>query len=69
MTARAEVIKMRRREFIAGLFLAVTMRRAAAQHSDKLYRIAIVVPSAPVTRFRVHRGLKSDIEPSPKCAQ
>jgi putative tryptophan/tyrosine transport system substrate-binding protein len=37
---------MKRREFITGLLLAATMRRAKAQQTTKVYRIAIVHPSS-----------------------
>jgi putative tryptophan/tyrosine transport system substrate-binding protein len=42
---------MKRREFIAGLLLAATMRRAKAQQTTKVYRIAIVYPSRPVSQL------------------
>jgi putative ABC transport system substrate-binding protein len=42
---------MRRREFIAGSFVAATTGRAQAQRSAKVYHIAIVHPSAPVAEL------------------
>jgi putative ABC transport system substrate-binding protein len=39
---------MKRREFITGLLLASTIPRAHAQQDRKVYRIAVVNPSAPV---------------------
>src|ERR1700730_17921180 len=42
---------MKRREFIAGLILIASMRRALTREHAKQYRIAIVVPSAPVTEI------------------
>jgi putative ABC transport system substrate-binding protein len=40
---------MRRREFIAGLLLAASVRHARAQQTAKIYRIAIISAAAPVT--------------------
>jgi putative ABC transport system substrate-binding protein len=40
---------VRRRDFITGLALAVTMRSAEGQQRSKVYRIAYVHPSAPAT--------------------
>src|SRR5439155_16498296 len=39
--------RMRRREFISGLLFAAAVDRAEAEHA-KVFRIAIVAPSAPV---------------------
>jgi putative ABC transport system substrate-binding protein len=43
---------MRRRDFIAGLVVAAATGRAQAQQSAKVYRIAIVDPSVPLTGMR-----------------
>jgi putative tryptophan/tyrosine transport system substrate-binding protein len=40
---------MKRREFIAGLLAASTLRHAWAQQSAKVHRIAVIATSAPVT--------------------
>ena len=40
---------MRRREFIADLLFAATLQRARTQKREKVYRIAYVHPSIPVT--------------------
>jgi putative ABC transport system substrate-binding protein len=40
---------VKRREFISGLLLAGTIPRAYAQQDRKVYRIAVVNPSAPVS--------------------
>jgi hypothetical protein len=37
---------MRRREFIAGLLVAATLRHAWAQQTTKVYRIAVMSPLA-----------------------
>jgi putative ABC transport system substrate-binding protein len=39
---------MRRREFIAGLMFAAVTRRAQAQQTGKVYRIALAHPTVPV---------------------
>jgi hypothetical protein len=39
---------MRRRDFIAGLIFAAAMRRAQAQQTGKVYRIALFNPVVPV---------------------
>jgi putative tryptophan/tyrosine transport system substrate-binding protein len=39
---------MRRRDFIAGIVVSATMRRAHAQQTAKVYRIAMASPSEPV---------------------
>jgi putative ABC transport system substrate-binding protein len=39
---------MKRRDLIAGALIAVTVRRAHAQQTGKVYRIAIVDPAEPV---------------------
>jgi putative tryptophan/tyrosine transport system substrate-binding protein len=38
---------MRRREFIAGLLVAATLRPARAQQSAKVHRIAVISPATP----------------------
>src|SRR5215471_8170484 len=43
--------RMNRREFLIILVLSATMPCAHAQQPDKLYRIAIVSPSAPVAEM------------------
>ena len=40
---------MRRRDFLAGLLLTATIQPAKAQQPGKVYRIALVHPSAPTT--------------------
>ena len=42
---------MRRRDFLAGLLLTATMPHAQAQQAGKVYRIAVVHPSNPVTEM------------------
>src|SRR5262245_6625336 len=42
---------MRRREFMAGLLLAVATLHAQAQSPQKTYRIAFVSPSAPTAEM------------------
>src|ERR1700687_494731 len=48
---------MRRREFIAGLMLAPTMRGAVAQQSAKMKRIAMVSPADKVGDMTIHGRL------------
>ena len=43
---------MRRREFMIGLSLAITVTPIWAQHGEKVYRIAFVHPSTPVVELR-----------------
>jgi len=43
---------MKRREFIAGLLFAAATRRVRAQKPEKVHRIALVHPSAPVAELR-----------------
>ena len=43
---------MKRRGFMAGLLLAITVRPTWAQEGEKAYRIAYVSPSTPVAKLR-----------------
>jgi hypothetical protein len=47
---------MKRRDVIAGVLIAATMGRAQAQQTGKVYRIAIVHPSTPVTDLNEASG-------------
>jgi putative tryptophan/tyrosine transport system substrate-binding protein len=42
---------MKRREFIAGLLIATTLRQARAQQPAKVYRIAIVTVALPMAEI------------------
>src|SRR5215470_8939980 len=42
---------MKRREFIAGLLVAATLRQARAQQPAKIYRIAIVTVALPIAEM------------------
>jgi putative tryptophan/tyrosine transport system substrate-binding protein len=42
---------MKRRDLIVGALIAVTVRRAQAQQTGKVYRIAIVTPATPVAEI------------------
>jgi hypothetical protein len=42
---------MRRREFIAGLVVLTTIGHARAQHTDRVYRIAIASTAWPVAEM------------------
>jgi putative tryptophan/tyrosine transport system substrate-binding protein len=46
-----EVIDMRRRDFIAGLLVASTVRHARAQQPAKVHRIAVINTASPVTEI------------------
>jgi putative ABC transport system substrate-binding protein len=50
---------MRRRDVIAGLFVAAATRRARAQQTGKVYRIAIVRPAGPLAEMTETGGLRS----------
>jgi putative tryptophan/tyrosine transport system substrate-binding protein len=58
---------MRRRSFVAGLLCAAEMRSASAQQSGKVYRIAFVSPTTPVSEiseassFRAYREIFSEL--------
>jgi hypothetical protein len=63
---------MRRREFLIILVLSATMPCAHAQQPGKLYRIAIVSPSAPVaemtdTGIPTFSALLKEITPTWLC--
>ena len=47
---------MRRRDFVAGLLLATTMRRARAQPRSRVYRIAFVDPATPAAELNEASG-------------
>jgi putative ABC transport system substrate-binding protein len=53
---------MRRREFMAGLLLAVTVRPTWAQGGDRVYRVAFVHPSTPVADIPSVRHYRSFFE-------
>jgi putative ABC transport system substrate-binding protein len=58
---------MRRREFIAGLLVAASLRHARAQQTAKVYRIAIIASATPVTEitenssFRYYRAFFQEL--------
>src|SRR3954465_15129520 len=47
---------MRRRDFLVGLVLTATTRRAQAEQPGKAYRIAVVHPSLPVASLNETGG-------------
>jgi putative tryptophan/tyrosine transport system substrate-binding protein len=58
---------MRRREFIAGLLVAATLRHARAQQPAKVHRLAIIATALPVTditetsSLRLYRALFQEL--------
>src|SRR5215831_12891331 len=50
---------MRRREFIAGLLVAATLRHASAQQPMKVHRIAFISTAVPVTDMTETSSLRS----------
>src|SRR5262249_18975438 len=51
--------RMRRREFIAGLMVAATLRHARAQQRPKVHRIAYISTAVPVTDITETSSLRS----------
>src|SRR5262249_42605049 len=51
--------RMRRREFIAGLMVAATLRHARAQQPPKVHRIAYISTAVPVTDMTETSSLRS----------
>jgi putative ABC transport system substrate-binding protein len=47
---------MRRREFVAGLFFALSMRQGWAQQRQRVSRIALAEPFVPITQIRSSFG-------------
>ena len=47
---------MKRRNFVAGVLLAVTIPHAQAQQRSKVYRLAIAAPTTPVTDMNEASG-------------
>jgi putative tryptophan/tyrosine transport system substrate-binding protein len=47
---------MKRRDFVAGVLLAVTIPHARAQQHSKVYRLAFAAPSTPITEMKESSG-------------
>src|SRR5882757_2079045 len=47
---------MKRRNFVAGVLLAVTIPHAQAQQRSKVYRLAIASPTTPITEMNEASG-------------
>ena len=58
LTERHLTAGMRRREFIAGLLVAATLRPAQAQQAAKAHRIAIISAAVPVTDITENSSLR-----------